>query len=311
MKGKIHMELLQLHYFRTVAKLEHMTKAAQQLQIAQPSLSKTISRLEEDLGAPLFNRKHRQIQLNEFGKVFLKRVDRIFWELNEGQREILELSKQQENKITLAVTIPRVLPDLLKLFLSKNPNVKFQQFFLQPTSSMKAQLIEGKIDYCISSVMIEDPQIIWEPLITEEVYLIVPPGHPFSDRDTIRLEEAKEEAFISMHTGYGFRNLTDQFCHEAGFTPHIAFEGDDSTVIGDLVKQGLGIAFVPEITLLHQSVQFPHSLHITEPNCLRTIGIAWSKNRYLSKTANQFREFVKEYFKDLSIRLNKNHDFLQ
>jgi DNA-binding transcriptional LysR family regulator len=300
------MELLQLHYFRTVARLEHMTKAAQQLQIAQPSLSKTISRLEEDLGTPLFHRKHRQLQLNEFGKVFLKRVDRIFWELNEGKREISELSKQQENQITLTVTIPRVLPDLLKAFLSKNPNVKFQQFFLQPTASMKEQLIEGKIDYCISSATINDPDIIWEPLLTEEIYLIVPPGHPFSDRDTIHLAEAENEPFIHMHTGYGFRNLTDQFCHEAGFKPHIAFEGDDSTVIGDLVKQGLGIAFVPEITLLHQSSQFPHSLSISEPKCRRTIGIAWSKNRYLSESAQQFRKFVKDYFTLLSTRLKKN-----
>ncbi|MED3570999.1 LysR family transcriptional regulator [Cytobacillus praedii] len=302
------MELLQLHYFRTVARLEHMTKAAQKLQIAQPSLSKTISRLEEDLGAPLFNREHRKIKLNEFGKVFLKRVDRVFLELDEGRKEILALSKQQENKITLAVTIPRVLPDLLQLFLIKNPNVKFQQF-LQSTSSMKDQLIEGKIDYCISSVLIEDPHIIWEPLITEEIHLIVPPGHPFSSRDTIKLAEAKNETFINMHTGYGFRNLTDQFCQEAGFEPHIAFEGDDSTVIGDLVKQGLGIAFVPEITLLHQLDKFPHSLRITEPNCLRTIGIAWSKSRYLSETAHQFREFVKEYFKVLATRLNKKHEF--
>lgn len=301
------MELLQLHYFRTVARLEHMTKAAQKLQIAQPSLSKTISRLEEDLGAPLFNREHRQIKLNKFGKVFLKRVDRIFLELNEGKREILELSKQQENKITLAVTIPRVLPDLLQGFLSKYPNVKFQQF-LQSTSSMQVQLNEGNIDYCISSVRIECPDIIWEPLITEEVYLIVPPNHPFSSRDTIKLAEAKNESFINMHTGYGFRNLTDQFCHEAGFEPHIAFEGDDSTVIGDLVRQGLGVAFIPEITLLHQKDRFPHSLHITEPNCLRTIGIAWSKSRYLSGTAQQFRVFVKEYFKVLSTRLNKNPD---
>lgn len=300
------MELLQLHYFRTVAKLEHITKAAQQLQIAQPSLSKTISRLEEYLGVPLFTREHRQIKLNEFGKIFLKRIDKVFLELNEGKREILELANQQENKITLAVTIPRVLPDLLQSFLSKYPNVKFQQF-LQSTSSMQVQLAEGKIDYCISSVPIKSPDIIWEPLITEEVYLIVPPGHSFSGRDTIRLAEAKNESFINMHTGYGFRNLTDQFCQEAGFEPHIAFEGDDSTVIGDLVRQGLGIAFVPEITLLHQLDQFPHSLRITEPNCLRTIGIAWSKDRHLSKTAQQFRQFVKEYFKALSTRQNKSN----
>jgi DNA-binding transcriptional LysR family regulator len=86
------MELLQLHYFQTVARLEHMTKAAEELKIAQPSLSKTISRLEEDLGAPLFNRQGRNIRLNQFGKVFLTRVDRIFRELEEGKREIRDMA---------------------------------------------------------------------------------------------------------------------------------------------------------------------------------------------------------------------------
>lgn len=64
------MELLQLKYFQTVARLEHMTKAAEELHIAQPSLSKTIARLEKDLGVPLFDRQGRQITLNSFGKYF-------------------------------------------------------------------------------------------------------------------------------------------------------------------------------------------------------------------------------------------------
>ncbi|WP_251553950.1 LysR family transcriptional regulator [Neobacillus muris] len=296
------MELLQLKYFQTVARHEHMTKAAMELNIAQPSLSKTISRLEEDLGVPLFSREHRQIKLNEFGKVFLKRVDQVFLELNEGRRELLERSNQHENKVTLSVTIPRVLPDLLRGFLSQFPDVTFQQF-LQPISSIQMELSEGKLDYCISSVPIEGPDIVWEPLMTEEIYLIVPPGHPFSGRSAIKLAEAKNESFISMHTGYGFRDLTDQFCQTAGFEPHIAFEGDDPTVIGDLVEQGLGVAFIPEITLLHQSARFPDKLHLTEPNCRRTIGIAWSERRYLSGAAQQFREFTKSYFCALSTKL--------
>lgn len=90
------MELLQLKYFQTVARLEHMTKAAEELHIAQPSLSKTIARLEKDLGVPLFDRQGRQITLNPFGKVFLKRVERIFHELSEGEREIKDLANLQQ-----------------------------------------------------------------------------------------------------------------------------------------------------------------------------------------------------------------------
>lgn len=293
------MELLQLKYFQTVARLEHMTKAAEQLQIAQPSLSKTISRLEEDLGVELFDREHRKISLNAAGKVFLNRVDRAFAELNEGQRELNQFMDQDQKSITLAVTIPRVLPSLLGSFLSKHPDVRFQQF-LKSVSSMKKMLLEGELDYCISSIPIEGEGVRWEPLITEEIFLIVPPNHQLAERESVRLEEVKDEAFISMNTGYGFRNLTDQFCREAGFVQHIAFEGDEPTVISELVRQGLGVAFVSELSWVPKSGQFPHKLRIVEPTCQRTIGLAWSEKRYFTPIAKQFRLFVLEYFLSIS-----------
>ncbi|MDR4283175.1 LysR family transcriptional regulator [Bacillus thuringiensis] len=282
------MELLQLKYFQTVARLEHMTKAAEELHIAQPSLSKTIARLEKDLGVPLFDRQGRQITLNSFGKVFLKRVERIFHELSEGEREIKDLAELQQSSITLAVSIPRILPELLGSFLLEHPNVRFQQF-LASTPSMKRQLDNIEIDFCISSVPIEG----------EEIFLVVPSGHRLSGRENIHLHEVKDEPFISMNTGYGFRHLTDEFCKEAVFTPHIAFEVDEPTVISDLIKQGLGIAFVPSLTLLKNSTLASSKLRIIEPTCQRTIGLSWSKKRYLSKTAQQFREFVIDYFSNI------------
>ena len=304
--GKV--ELLQLQYFQTVARLEHMTKAAEKLQIAQPSLSKTISRLEEDLGVSLFDREHRKIRLNAAGRKFLNRVDRAFAELNEGRREIEELTDQGQKNITLAVTIPRVLPDLLGTFLTKYPDVRFQQF-LKSITSMKQLLIEGEIDYCISSVPIEGADIRWEPLITEEIYLIVPPDHRLAGRESIELHEVKDEPFISMNTGFGFRSLTDQFCLEAGFVQHIAFEGDEPAVISDLVKKGLGVAFVSELTWLHQTGSSSHKIRITEPMCQRTIGLCWSEKRYFTPTAQQFRLFVIDYFSTVNtLRLKKKDE---
>ncbi|MEK4873608.1 MULTISPECIES: LysR family transcriptional regulator [Bacillus] len=298
------MELLQLKYFQTVARLEHMSKAAEELNIAQPSLSKTIARLEEDLGVPLFDRQNRQIKLNRYGKIFLGRVERAFMELKEGKREILELAERNQHKISLAVSIPRVLPDLLGSFLKKYPQVHFQQF-VHSTSSMKRHLKNGEIDFCISSVPIEDPEIIWQPLFTEEIFLIVPPGHRLEGRETIYLDEVKDESFISMHTGYEIRNLTDEFCRKAGFMPHIAFEGDEPGVIGDLVKQGLGVAFIPAIYWIHQKKPTLNRLRILEPTCQRTIGLGWSKRRYFSETARQFHQFIFEYFSNISSQLKE------
>ena len=295
------MELLQLQYFQTVARLEHMTRAAEELQIAQPSLSKTIARLEEDLGVSLFDRKNRQLKLNHYGRLFLERVNRVFLELNEGKREIEDELECGQTQITLAVSIPKVLPELLSSFLKKFPDIKFQQV-LESTSSMKSLLEKAEIDFCISSVEIVGSDIVWEPLMTEQIYLVVPPEHPLAKREKIYLNEVKDEPFISMNTGFGFRNLTDEFCHEAGFVPNIAFEGDEPGVIGDLVRQGLGVAFIPEISWLGNSKPFPNKLEIIEPHCQRTIGLGWSKRRYLSNPGQHFRQYVLDYFSKLNRR---------
>jgi DNA-binding transcriptional LysR family regulator len=293
------MEFLQLHYFRTVARTEHMTKAAEELRIAQPSLSKTIARLEADLGVPLFDRQGRQLRLNAFGKAFLKRVDRAFMELNEGRRELRDLAGLQRGMITIAVSIPRILPELLQAFLKEYPNVLFRQLY-ESTSSIKRLLENGEIDFGISSVPIAGPGLEWKPLVTEEVFLIVPLGHPLARRESIALSEVKDEPFISMSAGFGFRDLTDAFCREAGFTPNIAFEGDEPYSIGRLVEQGLGVAFIPALSTNWESRPAVKRLRIEQPACRRTIGMGWSKRRYLSLAARRFRERVKEHFAGLS-----------
>jgi transcriptional regulator, LysR family len=96
------MNLLQLKYFLTVARCEHMTRAAEELHIAQPSLSKVISKLEEELGVLLFERVGRQIKLNHFGKAFLNRVERVFLELDNGKRELSDMSINESSYISIA-----------------------------------------------------------------------------------------------------------------------------------------------------------------------------------------------------------------
>lgn len=94
------MELLHLKYFQIVAKHEHMTQAAEELCISQPSLSKVVNRLEEELGVPLFDRQGRNIRLNAFGKAFLKRVERVFRELEDGKKEITDMNGLEQGRIS-------------------------------------------------------------------------------------------------------------------------------------------------------------------------------------------------------------------
>src|SRR5262249_40871751 len=163
------MDLLQLRYFQTVARYEHMTQAARELMIAQPSLSQTIARLEEELGVPLFDRQGRHIRLNQFGRTFLQRVERIFTELEDGRRELADLAGLEQGRVALSIFSTPLLADLLSAFRVEYPRVSFR-LSLQHTSSareIQQQLEWGEADLCITMAPIEHPDITWLPLFTE------------------------------------------------------------------------------------------------------------------------------------------------
>jgi len=153
-----------LRYFQVVARLENVTRAAEELYIAQPSLSKTITRLEESVGVPLFERQGRRIRLNHFGKTFLKRVERSLNELEEGQREVADLAGLERGSVTVGATASPQLPHIFREYLTLHPHVNFR--FLQVTQHPEVQerLMNGEIDLCISTLPIDQLGILCEPL---------------------------------------------------------------------------------------------------------------------------------------------------
>lgn len=296
------MELLQLQYFRTVARLEHMTKAAQEIRIAQPALSKTIARLEEDLGVQLFERKGRKIQLNSFGKVFLKKVEIALSALEEGRKEVKDLARIEGGRVFISTTTHKCFSDLIGTFLSEHPDIKLQISQASNNEKVK-QLRNGDIDFCITFPPLEVEGIAGKSFLTEEILLAVPTTHRFADRKRIDLSQLFDDAFISIKEGNPFREMTDDFCEKAGFTPKIVCEVDELSAISHFIRTGIGVAFLPE-TLIENKKLPIRLLQIDKPVCQRTYQIAWLENRYLSIAAQKFRDFVYHYFNDLQKQSN-------
>jgi DNA-binding transcriptional LysR family regulator len=291
------MEFLQLKYFQAVARSEHITKAAKELNVSQPSLSNSIQRLEKKLGIPLFERQGRHVKLNAFGKTYLRRVERAFLELEEGEREVTDMAGLDHGVVSISMTLPYVLPTLLKDFLTAYPHVRVVQRQLGSAFQMRADLENAEIDFCISTTPVTGPDIEWLTLVEEELCLTVPKGHRFASRESISLIEAANEPFISLSSHANFRKITDEFCRQAGFEPHIAFELEEVSAIQTLVEMGLGITFTLPLTLGRRaSSPDTVQLKITEPLCQRTFGIAWNKKHYLSQAAIHFRQFAISFF---------------
>ncbi|EJL31389.1 LysR family transcriptional regulator [Brevibacillus sp. BC25] len=297
------MDLLQMKYFMTVARLEHMTKAAEVLNISQPSLSIMIARLEERVGVPLFDRHGRKIRLNQFGKVYAEHVEQIFQVLEQGESIVRDMAGLNKGCISLAVSITNVIPELLGKFLRQYPDVQFRQVF-EPTPVVKKMLENGEIDLCIASGEFDSPNLEWQPLITEEIYLVVPENHHLVGQETVPLALLKDEHFLNVRQGFWLRSFMDEQCLQAGFTPKVIFEVDEPDAIVSLIRQGIGLCFIPQTSWEMRSHLIPNKIKITNPECLITRSIAWSRKHYLSQAAQRFREFAIDYFNELQQQHN-------
>jgi len=288
------MDLLQLSYFRVVARSEHMTKAAEELSIAQPSLSKTIGRLEKELGVPLFDRQGRSIQLNRFGKAFLEHIDALFYELEEGKRRVRDMAGLEQGEVSLSAASIYWLPDLLHRFQALHPKVHFQLSQCS-LAEMPQRLEMGACDFSFLSTPLVKPGICWEELRTEEILLVVPSTHRLAGRGSIPLSEVVHEAVVIEKVGSGLRGLMDTFCQQAGFTLHPSYEIDEPAALFAFVKAQLGVGFTPALMEKQAHEHTLISLRLTDPICLRTFGIAWHQKHYLSQAAQAFYQFVIEY----------------
>lgn len=291
------MELLQLQYFLVVARLEHVTEAARSLHVTQSSLSKTIQRLEEDLGVPLFDRIGRKLRLNEFGSRFLRRAERALFELEQGKQEISDLSSPEHGTLELAVTTASTLPNILREFRKKQPNIQFHVQMLT-TKEMVTLLHRGEVDFCLSSPPIQSDDIECQIVFIDPILVAVPKGHRLADRSSVSLAELRDEWFVGVKRGYGTRDLLDSLCKAAGFVPKYVYEGDEPARLSTLVEAEVGIAFIPS-TARNPKEHITY-LQVENHELVREIALLWHRNRYISRAALEFREVVVEYFRAIS-----------
>lgn len=292
------MEWEQLEYFQTLARMQHVTKAAKSLSITQPALSRSIARLENHLGVPLFDRQGRSISLNQYGHIFLRRVQAMMKEYTEGKEEIQALLKPDQGVVSLGFlhTLGTTLvPDLIGSFQQEYPNISFQ---LKQNHSywLLERLKSGDLDLCLlASIKPENP-IQWIKLWSEELFVFVPNDHPLASRESITLNEIAGERFILLKKGYALRMTVDELFEKANIQPNIMFEGEEATTAAGFVAAGLGISILPDLKGLDQSKIT--KIRVSWPECQRVIGIAWIKGRFLSPVAETFKQYAISHFSE-------------
>ena len=290
------MEISQLQYFQAVARVRHFTKAAEACAVSQSALSRSIAKLEEELGVRLFARRSRHVELTQAGEHFLYHVDRVLRELAEAKRELT----QQETKGGGTVNVSffhsfggYLLPMLLAEFHAQYPEIRIK--LNQHNSKFLMQQVEsGKTDLCLCSTMTTAENIAWMYLWSEELFVAVPKDHPLAQRGSVTLRDVEAEPLITLKPNYSLRTLVDQSFELAHSHPQIIFEGDDVNTLASLVAAKLGVSIIPNIPgVEHLVIVY---LPITFPVCKRAVGIAWNTTKQLSPAALTFQQFVIRHF---------------
>src|SRR5881392_333027 len=223
------MEFHQLAYFESVSRHLHFTRAAEELNVAQPSVSQQIRKLENELGAPLFHRMKRHVALTEAGLTFLPHARAVLQRLAEARLEVQELSGLRKG--SLAVGAPpsvgtHLLPKALAAFSRKHPGISLT--FREAGSRTLVHLLEqGELDLAVVIQPIRHPALETLPLLEEELLLAVPLSHPLAEREArVPLAELRDQAFVMLREGaYDLRDQTLAACRKVGFEPRVVLDG--------------------------------------------------------------------------------------
>ena len=291
------MNLNQLYYFRTVARLQHFTKAAEELNISQPSLSYAISSMEEELQAYLFEKQGRNVNLTKYGKVFLEYVERSLEELEFGIKYLKKLTSSTEGFVDIAYVYPlapRYIPKMVRRFLDVegNEGISFA-FFEGITSTLIEGLKSQKYDVVFGSKMEKELDIEYIPVIDQELKVIVPSGHPLEKRKSVDLKELEEYPLIVYNKVTGLGQLTDKIFSEHMIVPHSVSSADTEQALYGLVEQGFGIALAVDIPeMKNYKIK---AVKIKGDATKRHIYMAHLKNQYLSPSVLKFISYVKEH----------------
>jgi LysR family transcriptional regulator, transcription activator of glutamate synthase operon len=292
------MTLKQLQFFKKTAELENITKAAKELYIAQPALSKAIKDLEQELGYTLFERNGKKINLNKNGDILYKYVLQIHSHFSHMERELKEANLQKSPLINVSVRVAsKLLPPLLSSFYSKYPdaNLRIHQIN-QVTKHMPEWDIIIDSKDTKSSILTDREHLLLE----EKIMLALPYNHPLEKKDKIFLADLKEEPSCLLNEFSSLGKMLREKFAANNFTPNIMFESDNPHMIRDFLRLNLSYSFVPEVTWrLNEELPNLTLRNVEDFVCYRYIYLCYGQATYISQTAREFSRHVKEYFMNI------------
>lgn len=283
------MELLQLRYFLAVAENEHITNTAKQLHIAQPALTQSIHRLDQELGVSLFERAGRGIRLSPAGAYVRDRVKPAMETLENVSRDVQLFQQGEQGVVRVGVhAASGVAIDGIAAYSELNPHASFE--ITQDERERHRDVIVTTITPRGSSTV---ENAVEKVPFSERIGIAVPASSSLGD--TASLVDFANERFIALAGSRRFREVCDTFCARRAFTPHIAFESDNPLVVKKMIGLGLGVGFWPDHSWGDLDPKSCRLVHLQETEFTRNVIVAKTSRCTPDSEAQRFYYFLLDY----------------
>ncbi len=294
------MDILQLQYFQTIARLENITKASELLYVAQPNLSVSIKRLEKDLGVALFERRRGKIRLTDTGRVFLAYVDDVLGQLDDAVAQVRLSDQHAREKVRVASVIVDLIGDLLQDFLTEHPDISFRQFNCR-NGEVVEKIMNSDADFGFIFGPPGQAGLEYIEMDRCERIVQLAKDHPLADRRIISLKDiAGQRLVCNLSRDDG--ELLEELSRSRRFRPELFYECDDKRVEISMITRGRGLSIAPLSNFLKLKNEDPDinmtCLRIREELPPARLGMIRKSGVHLSQAALQFYELVHEFFQN-------------
>lgn len=292
------MTLLQLQYFKTLARVLHYTQAAAELHIAQPSLSYSIKELEKELGVKLFEKDSRHVRLTIYGEQFLPYAERALSMIDEGVGVLRQMAGSAEQIVRLgyfhsisASLIPSVMMGIYGQ--EKNQSIRFQ-FTEAPSFDLFQQLKKGEIDFAFCLHQGEELESV--TIMRQPLYLAVPEHHALARRESVSFEDFAREPVVMLDKPSSLRTQLDQLYTRRGIAPNVVFEVRECNAALQYVALRFGVSVLPRVPAMENEKVVVIPISDEAASFVRTVYFSWVKGRPLSPAARRVRDYIVENY---------------
>ncbi len=292
------MELLQLKYFKTVAEIGKISAAAEAMFISAPALSTSISRLEKELGMPLFDRTNNSIILNRQGQIFLRHVNQVFAALDCAKVELRQSATPQSHHVSVATYSSHSWADLIPSFSQEHPELSLSLTSMRVTQFTANGLLP-QYTFLLANERLIPPSYSQEmdsiPLLADHTVVLVDPSHPLAQKKQVTLADLENEHLLLPMQDYAFYELLMRVFAENDYAVPTA-NSYSSLVCNHMVAQGLGVAFssLEVARTMHANLHF---VPLAAKGADFQMRLYWRKNRSLTPEEVCFLSFVKKFYR--------------